>query len=137
MGKKKLWILFILYFIFTNCSLDNTNKSKNEIGINFQNDVEILSSDEFEGRAPATRGGEKAKTFIENRFKEIGLQPSNGNSYRQAVPLLETESYNFSPLNIQGKNYSIALTSPNEIVIGSYRMEEEIELKNSALVFAG
>jgi len=137
MSRKNFLILFLQFFIITACSYDNSERSTKELGNNFKSDVETLSSDEFEGRAPATPGGEKAKNFIESRYEEIGLKPANGNSYRQAVPLLETESYNFSPLNIIGKDYSLTFSSPDEVVIGSYRLDEDIELTNSELIFAG
>lgn len=37
-------------------------------------DMKILSSPEMEGRRPGTAGHEKAKVYIQNRFKEIGLK---------------------------------------------------------------
>ncbi|WP_316749915.1 M20/M25/M40 family metallo-hydrolase [Pedobacter gandavensis] len=38
-------------------------------------DVEILSSDAYEGRKTGTKGAEMARAYIEGRFKEIGLKP--------------------------------------------------------------
>src|SRR5690606_8573417 len=100
MRKKNLLILLLQAVVLNAGFLFSCDTTDTKNGSNYENDVEILSSDNFEGRAPATAGGEKAKAYIENRFEEIGLIPANGNSYRQAVPLLETESYNFSPLRI-------------------------------------
>lgn len=37
-------------------------------------DVEILSSDAYEGRKTGTKGAEMARTYLKDRFKEIGLQ---------------------------------------------------------------
>jgi Zn-dependent M28 family amino/carboxypeptidase len=107
------------------------------IGKNYQKDVEILSSDEFEGRAPASSGGLKAKNYIKSRFEEIGLRPGNGDSWFQAVPLLETESSGFSPLTIRGNGFSLSLDYLDDMVVGSYRLEEEIVLEDSEIVFAG
>ena len=42
--------------------------------------IQIISSDEFEGRAPATRGEEKTIQYIKKEFKNLGLQPGNGDS---------------------------------------------------------
>ncbi len=38
-------------------------------------DVEILSSDEFEGRKSGTKGSELARAYLLKRFKEIGAMP--------------------------------------------------------------
>lgn len=46
--------------------------------------IKTLSSDEMEGRATFSKGIDRAATFIENEFREIGLQPLVGDSgYRQ------------------------------------------------------
>ena len=37
----------------------------------------VLSSDEFEGRAPGTPGEEKTVTYLVDEFKKLGLQPGN------------------------------------------------------------
>ena len=51
--------------------------------------IKILSSDEFEGRAPASKGETLATTFIADQFKKIGLKPGNPDgTYFQSVPLV-------------------------------------------------
>ena len=60
--------------------------------------VSVLASDEYEGRKPGTDGDEKTIVYIENQFKQIGLKPINGNSYRQSFvyparrPTVETSN---------------------------------------------
>src|ERR1700726_2515363 len=50
--------------------------------------IKELSSDEFEGRAPGTKGEELSINYISDQFKKIGLKPGNPNgSYTQDVPL--------------------------------------------------
>src|SRR5436305_1369921 len=52
-------------------------------------DIKVLASDEFEGRAPGSPGEEKTVNFLIQRFKELGLQPGNPNgSFIQDVPLV-------------------------------------------------
>ena len=36
-----------------------------------------LSSDEFEGRAPGTKGEDLTVTYLADQFKKVGLQPGN------------------------------------------------------------
>ena len=51
--------------------------------------IQILASDEFEGRAPTTPGGEKARNYIAGEYERLGLEPVNG-SYFQNVPMVES-----------------------------------------------
>ena len=37
--------------------------------------IKVLASDEFEGRAPGTKGEELSVNYITNQFKQIGLKP--------------------------------------------------------------
>ena len=51
--------------------------------------IRVLSSDEYEGRAPASKGEALATTYIEQQFKKIGLKPGNPDgTYFQPVPLV-------------------------------------------------
>ncbi len=52
-------------------------------------DINILASDEFEGRKPGTSGEDSTVAYLEKRFREIGLAQGNPDgSYIQYVPLL-------------------------------------------------
>jgi Zn-dependent M28 family amino/carboxypeptidase len=51
--------------------------------------IKVLSSDEFEGRAPASKGEALATEYIENQFKQIRLKPGNPDgTYFQNVPMV-------------------------------------------------
>ena len=51
--------------------------------------IKVLSSDEYEGRAPASKGEELATRFIATQFKELGLKPGNPDgTYFQNVPMV-------------------------------------------------
>src|SRR5438128_7926244 len=50
--------------------------------------IKVLASDEFEGRAPGSKGEELSVKYISEQFKALGLKPGNPNgSYTQEVPL--------------------------------------------------
>ena len=50
--------------------------------------IKVLSSDEFEGRAPASKGEQLATAYIESQFKQVGLKPGNPDgTYFQNVPM--------------------------------------------------
>src|ERR1700737_2571931 len=50
--------------------------------------IKMLSSDEFEGRAPGSKGEDLSVNYISDQFKRVGLKPGNPDgSYNQEVPL--------------------------------------------------
>ena len=52
-------------------------------------DIKTLSSDEFEGRAPGSKGEELTVKYLEDAFKKIGLQPGNTDgTFVQSLPLV-------------------------------------------------
>ncbi|HNR76899.1 MAG TPA: hypothetical protein PKM48_07190, partial [Parvularculaceae bacterium] len=51
--------------------------------------IKTLASDEFEGRAPTTPGGEKTRAYIAGEFERIGLEPI-GDSWFQSAEMVET-----------------------------------------------
>ncbi len=51
--------------------------------------TKVLSSDQFEGRAPGGKGEELTVGYLVNQFKKIGLKPGNPDgTYIQKVPLV-------------------------------------------------
>jgi hypothetical protein len=46
-------------------------------------DVTFLASDALEGRQTGTKGEKEAATYIENRFKQLGLQPKGTSGFLQ------------------------------------------------------
>jgi Zn-dependent M28 family amino/carboxypeptidase len=51
--------------------------------------TKVLSSDEYEGRGPGTKGEELSVRYLEDQFKAVGLKPGNTDgSYVQRVPLV-------------------------------------------------
>jgi Zn-dependent M28 family amino/carboxypeptidase len=97
-----------------------------------------LSLDSYEGRAPGSAGEEKTVSYLIDRFKKAGLEPGNGTSWTQDVPLVEILAKNVSALSIAdktGKAMSFAYGS--EFVVGSYRETPKTEVKASDMVFVG
>src|SRR5262245_1582821 len=51
--------------------------------------TKVLSSDEYEGRAPGTKGEDLTVAYLEDQFKKVGLKPGNADgTYVQKVPLV-------------------------------------------------
>ena len=96
-----------------------------------------LSSDEFDGRMPGTAGEEKTVALLIEKFKAAGLQPGNGDSWVQKVPLVEITGKDFVPLAISGKGQTLDLAFAKDWVGVSYREVARTNLENSELVFVG
>ena len=54
--------------------------------------IAVLASDEYEGRKPFTRAETKTINYLQQQFKRLGLQPGNGKSYFQPVPMVNIET---------------------------------------------
>ena len=51
--------------------------------------IKVLSSDEYEGRAPASKGEKLTVGFLVKKFKALGLKPGNPDgTYLQKVPMV-------------------------------------------------
>src|SRR5436309_9603668 len=98
--------------------------------------IKVLASDEFEGRSPGTKGEELSVKYITDQFKQIGLKPGNPDgTYTQEVPLAGIRSDPKMSFIIGDK--TIDLTYPDDFVVSSARLEPEIKIDNSDVVFVG
>ena len=98
--------------------------------------TQILSSDAYEGRAPTTAGEEKTIALIADRFRKAGLNPGNGASWYQEVPLVETVATP-AALEISGGNAPIRLAYRTDFVANTYQIQPRVQLANSEMVFVG
>ncbi|MGB7374311.1 M28 family metallopeptidase [Pontixanthobacter sp.] len=96
-----------------------------------------LSLDEFEGRMPGTIGEEKTVALLIERFAQAGLQPGNGESWVQQVPLVEITGKDFAPLAVRGDGIDLSFDFGKDWVGVSYREEAQTILADSELVFVG
>ncbi|WP_312916454.1 M28 family metallopeptidase [Stenotrophomonas sp.] len=99
--------------------------------------VKTLASDEFEGRAPGSRGEDLTVNYIRDQMQRIGLQPGNGDSWFQDVPMTETTADPGTVLKIQRGDNQQQLAFGTDMVIGSRRGESEIKIDGSDMVFVG
>src|SRR5258708_2367969 len=98
--------------------------------------TKILSSDEFEGRAPGSPGEEKTVAYLISEFKKFGLQPGNPDgTYIQNVPLVGITSAPTLSFSIDG--HTLALENVNEFVGPSSRVTPHVEAKDTDVVFVG
>ena len=98
--------------------------------------ITTLASDEFEGRAPGSRGETVTIDYLQQQFKKLGLEPGNPDgTYLQAVPLVAISSH--PTMSYVKDGQASPLTFGDDYVAWTARTEKKIELANSELVFVG
>jgi hypothetical protein len=111
--KIYTWALPLFLFGFSQEPLPNQHtcsqaKQAEKTGINvislttLTKHIETLISDEFGGRALGTHGETLTVEYLVNEFKNAGLEPGNGDSFTQAVPLTSVKEVNLPQLTIRG-----------------------------------
>lgn len=103
----------------------------------FDSCITILASDEFEGRKPFTSGEEKTVSYLETQYKNLGLQPGNGNSYFQEVPMVEITSQPSDKYSISGAKGKVELKYLDDFVAATRRIQDHVKIENAEMVFAG
>ena len=137
--KKYLKILAVAgVVLFTSC--DNNKDISETIEVNqttLAKHIERLASDDFLGRKPFTEGEVKTVNYLKDEFEKLGLVPGNGTSFYQDVPMVEITGTPSENMTISGKNGSFKLNVLKDFVATTNKVETEVDLKNSELVFAG
>jgi Zn-dependent M28 family amino/carboxypeptidase len=104
----------------------------------FAEQVKILASDEFEGRGPGSNGERRTTEYLVEQLKRIGAKPGNGESWFQAVPMVEITSSPETRLDLvfdDGKTETLAYG--DDMVVGSRQTRPEAGIKDSEMVFVG
>ncbi len=98
--------------------------------------ITVLSSDDFEGRKPATRGGKKTVKYLIDEFKKMDLSPGNPNGeWTQKVQMLGVKSFVRTQFINDDERW--AMKTGLDIIGNSYLKEKKINLEKVDLVFCG
>lgn len=137
---KSALIAAIVAFAWLSAASDKAGELQGVLASINTNDlarhVTRLASDEFEGRAPASRGEELTVSYLVEHFKGFGLEPGNPDgSYIQKVPLMGVASEFDAKITIQGTPFEVS--QPGEFVFTCLRFDSSVIVTNSDLVFVG
>jgi Zn-dependent M28 family amino/carboxypeptidase len=106
--------------------------------VEYRRHVETLASDEFGGRAPGSPGEDLTIDYLVTHFKNIGLEPGNGDSYTQDVPLAWVEATSKPELVISGgEGEDLSFAYGPEQVMWTRKQVPEASIEGSDLVFVG
>lgn len=102
------------------------------------NDIKKLSSDEFEGRLPGTKGETLTVQYLIDQFKAAGVEPGNPDgTWTQKVPLVGLTPEFSGPLVVKKGAATKTFKTRDEFVPFSQQVTDSISLDNSPIVFVG
>ena len=99
--------------------------------------TKVLSSDEYEGRAPGSKGEELSVAYLADQFQKAGLKPGNSDgTYFQKVPLVGITPTP-APLVFKKGTQQQTLKWKDDVVAWTKHVAPSAAIANSDLVFVG
>jgi Zn-dependent M28 family amino/carboxypeptidase len=134
-----------LVFISLSCTTSSQTLNDSDIEDGFAGfsadtlaeDIKVLSSDTFSGRKPFTEGETKTIAYLQKRFTEVGLEPGNGSSFLQEVPMVNIATVADPVMRVQSAKGNFELKGFDDYVLWTEKTDSVVSLKNDELVFAG
>jgi len=112
------------------------HKSRGIREVDLRAHIAELSSDRFEGRAPATNGEKLTIAYLSQQFQALGLVPGNPDgTWLQAVPMVSIRSK--PTVTFAHGEERTQLDCPSDCVAFSRLREPEIEVKADEVLFVG
>lgn len=68
--------------------------------------IKVLASDEFEGRAPVSKGEQFTLDYLTRQLTNIGFEPGNGDSFFQSVDLIQITADEDMTLTVGDATYA-------------------------------
>jgi len=142
MIKNLTYYLLASLVILTACNTNNSKISEDDGLSAFSADslrlhVAELSDDSLQGRKPFTLGETKTIAYLQKKFKENGLEPGNGDSYLQEVPMVNIKTTAAPEMKVNTSKGSFMLKGLDDYVIWTDKITDKVSLENTEVVFAG
>lgn len=103
----------------------------------FRDNVKILASDNFEGRAPASRGGGLTTDFLVKKLASFGVLPGNNGLYKQVVPLQVHETQSDTKMIFEFGAKGSALRYGQDFVVKTRRQVQQFRQNKGEVIFVG
>ncbi|MCL4522877.1 MAG: peptidase M28, partial [Acidobacteria bacterium] len=101
------------------------------------NHIKKLASDEFEGRAPGSKGEELTVKYLSEQFRALGLAPGNPDgTYVQKVPLVEITADPKMKLEFSGAAAGLAPKYQDDYVAWTKRVTQSAAM-DADMIFVG
>jgi len=100
--------------------------------------IKVLSSDEFEGRGPGTKGEDLSIAYMEKQFRAAGLEAGNPDgTYLQKVPLVGIRPDASMEFTFAGHGAVLHALFQKDFVAWTKRMVNSSQLDKAEMVFVG
>src|SRR5512140_539659 len=97
-----------------------------------------ISSDEFEGRGPTTRGDQATRAYLSGQLKALGYEPGGGgDAWEQPFELVGTKAAMPPKWTFSRNGKSLVLNWWDQYMAGSGVQTERGAIKNAEVVFVG
>jgi Zn-dependent M28 family amino/carboxypeptidase len=101
-------------------------------------DIRALSSDDMEGRGPATRAEPKVIDYVTRQFQAMGLEPAGENGgWTQAVPMVSFQVQAPVKLSLRLNGASQVLAQGEQAVVQSLVPVDHVAIEAAPMVFVG
>jgi hypothetical protein len=99
--------------------------------------IRKLSSDEFEGRGPGSKGEQLTIKYLEDQYRSAGLEPGNPDgTYLQSVPLVGVTPDKSMKLTLAGHGRALEPKFEDDYVAWSKRLTDSSSI-DADMVFVG
>lgn len=100
--------------------------------------VARISSDKFEGRAPASRGDIAARHYLQQQLQQMGLQPGAGSGkWQQPFDLVGITSHSPSTWIFKADGKQLVLKNWDQFLANSGVQSDRSVINNAEVVFVG
>lgn len=99
--------------------------------------VAELSHDSLQGRKPFTEGETKTIAYLQKQFKAAGLEPGNGDSFIQEVPMVNIQTTAAPDMQVSTSKGSFNLKGLEDYVIWTDKITDKVGFDKDEVVFAG
>ncbi|PPK88139.1 Zn-dependent M28 family amino/carboxypeptidase [Neolewinella xylanilytica] len=96
-----------------------------------------LASDRYGGRLPFSEGEGLTLAYLEKELKALGLQPGNGDSYRQEVPMVEITGHPAERIDLTLPNGDLTWRLGADYITFTDKPVERVSVTDSEVIFAG
>jgi len=142
MHRASKFFSLLSLILFAACN-QKTQSANDEDGLaafsadSLKQHVAVLASDSFMGRKPFTEGETKTLDYLQKQFTATGLEPGNGSSFLQAVPMVNILATAAPAMQVKSPKGNFTLKALDDYIIWTDKTDKNISLDNSELVFAG
>ena len=139
MRSSYMFSLIILFSIGIGCQqhaeVDADDGISTISADSIKQHIAVLASDSFLGRKPCTAGETKTVAYLRQQFTAAGLEPGNGNSYVQEVPMVNILAKATEQMLVQSPTKSFTLKALDDYIIWTDKPDPQVLARQSRTCF--